>query len=101
MYEQLVELNKGRGVNVPGQGLEKIKNMEKVLQKLETQREKEAEVEAEKVQAKIGELSKSIQSIESKKQKEREQNRRTMTIEINDLREQMKKNYRRTQFHKQ
>jgi hypothetical protein len=85
MYKHIVELNNGRGVNVPGQGLEKIKNMERFLLALEAKKEKEAEIEAQKVQAKIGELSQTIQQKEREKNAERENNRRSIMIEMNDL----------------
>jgi len=52
MYTQIVELNNGRGVNVSGTGLEKIKLMERFLQAMEAKKEKEAELEAQKVQEK-------------------------------------------------
>lgn len=90
MYKHIVELNNGRGVNVPGTGLEKIKNMERFLLALEAKKEKEAEIEAQKVQAKIGELTQNIQAKEREKMAERENNRRSIMIEMSDLKEQMK-----------
>jgi hypothetical protein len=52
---------------------------------LEAKKEKEAEIEAQKVQAKIGELSQTIQQKEREKNTEREQHRRSIMIEMNDL----------------
>jgi len=91
MEAKLFELNGGNPMNVPGLGFAKIKNMERILQQIESRAEREQEEEAEKVKAKISELSKSLTTLQAKKDTERETNRRTMTIEINNLREQMAK----------
>jgi hypothetical protein len=40
MYKQIVVLA-GRGVNIPGSGLERVKNMERVLTALEMKKQKE------------------------------------------------------------
>jgi len=90
MYKHIVDLNGGKAVNVPGTGLEKIKRMEGFLLQLEAKKEREAEAEAQKVQAKIGELSQTIQAKEKEKSQERETHRRSIMVEMSDLKEQMK-----------
>lgn len=62
MYKQIMALNQDKPLNIPGSGLEKVKNMDRVLVALESKREKAMELEREKVQSKIESLTQMIQT---------------------------------------
>jgi Skp family chaperone for outer membrane proteins len=86
METRIAELNSGRPVSVAGQGVERIRNMEPILAKLEAEQEKAAEQEEEKVKAKVGELQTSLRALQEKKEAEIANKRKTMSLELNNLR---------------
>lgn len=86
MEQRILDLTGGRPVSVAGVGVQKIKNLEPILERLEAEKEKQAEQEEEKVRNKVGELQSSLRQLQQKKEAEIANKRKTMSLELNNLR---------------
>jgi len=89
MQQKIVLLNNNRPFNVAAVGIEKLRQLENELQRLEAIAEKAQAQEEERLKSKKEDLERSLRVMREKKEADVENKRRTMSLELNNLREQM------------
>jgi len=89
MQQKIALLNNNRPFQVSAVGIEKIRQLENELQRLEAIAEKAQAQEEERLKSKKEDLERSLRVMREKKEADVENKRRTMSLELNNLREQM------------